>query len=254
MRAFHVPQRSRPPETPEEGRAHLTDEALRGEYGGCVAESVTIVDLGMGNLRSVQRAVEQAARDAGVEITLRVDARPESVADSDRVIVPGQGAFAALAERLRRGLGDALRDHFARGRPYLGICLGLQALFDTSEEAPGAAGLGLFSGEVRRLPDGAIDASTGAVVKVPHMGWNRIELLRRGAGPLAVYDADPPFVYFVHSYHVVPEDESLVAAIADHGPHRITAAVQRNNITATQFHPEKSQAAGLALLAAFLRS
>jgi glutamine amidotransferase len=219
-----------------------------------VAESVTIVDLGMGNLRSVQRAVERAANDAGVSARVRVDADADSIADSDRVIVPGQGAFRALAERLRLGLGDALRDHFARGRPYLGICLGLQALFDSSEEAPGAAGLGLFSGLVRRLPDGGIDASSGAPVKVPHMGWNRISLQRSGAGPLAIYDASPPFVYFVHSYHVVPEDESLVAATADHGPHTVTAAVQRDNITATQFHPEKSQAAGLALLSAFLRS
>ena len=207
----------------------------------------------MGNLRSVERAVEQAAADARLEVRVRIDARPEAVASSDRVIVPGQGAFRALCERLAAGVGASLREHIGLGKPYLGICLGLQALFESSDEAPGAAGLGLYAGAVRRLPDGTVDAVTGAKVKVPHMGWNRITLCRRGAGPLAIYDDAPPFVYFVHSYHAVPDDPSLVAATADHGPLRITAAIQRDNVTATQFHPEKSQAAGLALLGAFLR-
>jgi glutamine amidotransferase len=107
-------------------------------------------------------------------------------------------------------------------------------------------GLGVFAGRSVRLEGG-----TG--VKIPHMGWNRIEPTRAGAGPLAVYDEDPPFVYFVHSYHALPGDPSLVAATVDHGANRITAAVQRDNVTATQFHPEKSQEAGLRLLAAFLR-
>ena len=104
-----------------------------------------------------------------------------------------------------------------------------------------------------RLPSGTVDAS-GAHVKIPHMGWNQLELTRPGAGPLATYEAEPPHVYFVHSYHAAPEDPSLVAAVAWHGPHRVTAAVQRDNVTATQFHPEKSQGAGLALLGAFLTS
>lgn len=216
-------------------------------------ERVLVVDLGMGNLRSVERALARAAADAGLAREIVVDGAPAAIARADRVVVPGQGAFRDCAVALAAGVGDALREHLGRGRPYLGICLGLQALFDESEEAPGARGLGVLAGRVVRLPGGAVDAS-GAHVKVPHMGWNQLEMARPGAGPLAVYDAAPPHVYFVHSYHAAPADPSVVAAVAWHGPHRVTAAVQRGPVTATQFHPEKSQGAGLALLAAFLAS
>ena len=207
---------------------------------------VAIVDLGMGNLRSVQRALEQAARDAGVACEVEITAQAEGIARADQVVMPGQGAFRDCAAALAGGVGDALREQIAKGTPYLGICLGLQALFETSDEAPGAPGLGIFRGAVRLLR-GSADA------KIPHMGWNQLEIVRPGAGALAAFEADPPFVYFVHSYHAEPEDSSIVAAVTRHGPTRITAAIQRGNVLATQFHPEKSQAAGLRLLSAFLR-
>lgn len=213
---------------------------------------VALVDLGMGNLRSVERALSQAALDARLLCSVRITETPEEVAAADKVVVPGQGAFRDCAAALGGALGEAIRAHIERGAPYLGICLGLQALFESSEEAPGAKGLGIFRGAVLGLTPGAGSAPGGQGVKIPHMGWNKIELLRPGAGPLAAFDGEAPHVYFVHSYHAVPEDASLVAAVTTHGPNRITAAVQRGNITATQFHPEKSQATGLRLLQAFL--
>jgi imidazole glycerol-phosphate synthase subunit HisH len=211
-----------------------------------VTQTVALVDLGMGNLRSVERALMRAAESAGASIEVTITPHAEDVARADKVVVPGQGAFRDCAAALSGGLGQAIRERIAAGAPYLGICLGLQALFEASDEAPGAAGLGVFKGHVKLL--------AGAPgIKIPHMGWNRLELQRTGAGPLSVYDREAPYVYFVHSYHAVPEDPSLVAAVTQHGPHRITAAVQRENVTAAQFHPEKSQEAGLLLLSAFLR-
>jgi imidazole glycerol-phosphate synthase subunit HisH len=213
---------------------------------------VALVDLGMGNLRSVERALLRAAEDAGAPSAVTRTGDPAAIARADKVVVPGQGAFRDCAAALAAGLGDALREQIRKGTPYLGICLGLQVLFDASDEAPGAAGLGVFAGTVLRLADGARDPATHAVVKIPHMGWNRITLTREVHGPLRRFSGESPHLYFVHSYHAVPRDPALVAAITDHGPHRITAAIERDNVTATQFHPEKSQEAGLQLLAAFL--
>jgi glutamine amidotransferase len=206
---------------------------------------VAIVDLGMGNLRSVQRALERAATDGGVELAVTISADPGVVSATDKIVFPGQGAFRDCAAALQGGLGEAIRERIAAGTPYLGICLGLQALFQSSEEAPGAAGLGVFEGAVKLL-------GPAEGIKIPHMGWNRLSMVRPGAGALATFDADPPYVYFVHSYHAVPADESIVAAVTEHGPHRITAAVQRDNVVATQFHPEKSQGVGLRFLRAFV--
>ncbi|MFO0757074.1 MAG: imidazole glycerol phosphate synthase subunit HisH [Byssovorax sp.] len=213
---------------------------------------VSLVDLGMGNIRSVERALTRAADDAGAAIEVTITSRPEVVAGADKIVVPGQGAFRDCAAALAGGLGEAIRGQIRKGTPYLGICLGLQALFATSEEAPGAAGLGVLPGAVVRLADGAIDPATGEHVKIPHMGWNEIELVR-AEGPLAIFAREKPYFYFVHSFHAEPADPGLVAAVTHHGPHRITAAVQRDNLLATQFHPEKSQADGLRLLGAFLR-
>lgn len=207
--------------------------------------SIALVDLGMGNLHSVERALARGAADAGVECSVVRTGDPDAIRRADKIVVPGQGAFRDCAAALAGGLGDALRGEIAAGKPFFGICLGLQALFAESEEAPGAAGLGVFAGKVARLAP-----SEG--VKIPHMGWNLVTLLRPGAGPLAIFDGEEPYFYFVHSYHAVPADPGLVAAVTEHGPHRVTAAVQRDNVTATQFHPEKSQEAGLRLLAAFL--
>ncbi len=213
---------------------------------------VALVDLGMGNLRSVQRALERAAADEGASIEVSISADADLIARADKVVVPGQGAFRDCAAALAGALGEAIRERIARGTPYLGICLGLQALFARSEEAPGAAGLGVFEGVVQRLAEGAIDPGTGERVKIPHMGWNEVEILR-AEGALSAFVGERPYFYFVHSYHAVPADPGLVAATCQHGPHRITAAVQRDNVLATQFHPEKSQEAGLRLLGAFLR-
>ena len=206
---------------------------------------VALVDLGMGNLRSVERAIARAASDAGLACAVDRTADPGAILAADKVVVPGQGAFRDCAAAIGRGIGDAIRSAIAKGTPYLGICLGLKAIFDASAEAPGAAGLGVCPGRVVRLAP-----SEG--VKIPHMGWNEITILRPGAGPLAAFDGQRPSFYFVHSYHAVPDDPSLVAAVTFHGPHRITAAVQRGNVTAVQFHPEKSQAEGLRFLSAFL--
>lgn len=209
---------------------------------------VVVVDLGMGNLRSVERAITRAAADRGASCEVVRSGRASDVLGADKVVVPGQGAFRDCAAALAGELGEALREVIRQGKPYLGICLGLQALFERSEEAPGAAGLGVFRGEVRRLDPG----SGAEAVKIPHIGWNRLEWKREAGGALGAWGTDAPHVYFVHSYHVVPEDPSIVVATVTHGPNVITAAVARENVTAVQFHPEKSQAAGLVLLGAFV--
>jgi imidazole glycerol-phosphate synthase subunit HisH len=208
---------------------------------------VVLCDLGMGNLHSVERALVRAAEDAGVACAIERSEDPTAIARADKVVVPGQGAFRDCAAALERGWGEAIARHIEAFKPYFGICLGLQALFEESDEAPGARGLGVLRGRVAAL-------APAPGVKIPHMGWNRVSRVQQSAGPLAIFDgAEDPYFYFVHSYHAVPEDPSLIAAITEHGPHRITAAVHRGPLFATQFHPEKSQAAGLALLAAFLR-
>ncbi|WP_437639658.1 imidazole glycerol phosphate synthase subunit HisH [Sorangium sp. So ce854] len=222
-------------------------------------QAIALVDFGMGNLRSVERALLQAAGEAGAPCAVTRTGDPEIVARADKVVVPGQGAFRDCAAALANGLGDALREQIRKGTPYLGICLGMQALLDASDEAEGARGLGVFPGVVRRLTPALDGADPGAPagepwagIKIPHMGWNRIAITREVEGPLRAFKGEHPFVYFVHSYHAVPDDPTLVAATTQHGPHRITAAIERDNVTATQFHPEKSQETGLRLLARFL--
>ncbi|MBK9265463.1 MAG: imidazole glycerol phosphate synthase subunit HisH [Polyangiaceae bacterium] len=211
---------------------------------------VVVVDLGMGNLRSVERALCQAGADRGVEVSIVRSGEPEDVLGADKVVVPGQGAFRDCALSLAKGVGDALRECMARGKPYLGICLGLQVLFDSSDEAPGAKGLGVFRGHVARL-----DPGTGeSAVKIPHMGWNQLEMAQPPPGIFRIWQDEPPHVYFVHSYHAVPDDPSLVVATARHGINRVTAAIARDNVIAVQFHPEKSQSVGLEFLGAFLES
>jgi glutamine amidotransferase len=205
--------------------------------------TVALVDTGLGNLRSVQKALETAANgSARVERTRD----PELIARADRVVVPGQGGFAKCSLALSDGLGEALGTARARGTPYLGICLGLQVLFEGSEEAPGVPGLGWFTGKVQRLEG-------GPGLKIPHMGWNQLDLGASGHPHLSAAGGQGAWFYFVHSFHAVPEDGSLVRAVATYGQNRVTAAIARENVLATQFHPEKSQAAGLALLTAFLQ-
>ena len=202
-----------------------------------------IVDYGMGNLRSVQKAFERLGCDA------RLCADPAEVLAAERLVVPGVGAFGDCMANLReRGLDEALRLAVARGVPYLGICLGLQALFTSSDEFGPHAGLDLIPGRVVRFaPD--LQASDGeAALKVPHMGWNAVQ--QRRPHPLFEGVTDGTYFYFVHSYHVVPEEPSLSLGVSHYGPPFVSAVAQ-DNVVAVQFHPEKSQRAGLKVLENF---
>jgi imidazole glycerol-phosphate synthase subunit HisH len=206
---------------------------------------VVVVDAGRGNLRSVQKAAETAAQaHASVQVARTSD--PDLVRRADRVIVPGQDAFGDCMRALDQGLGAAIVDRIRAGAPYLGICMGLQVLFEESDEAPGVRGLGVLPGRVERL-------RRAPGIKVPHMGWNQLELRDGGHPCLTAAGGEGAWVYFVHSFHAVPRDASVIAATVGYGPNIITAAVRHQNVLATQFHPEKSQGAGLALLGAFLR-
>lgn len=196
-----------------------------------------LVDTGMGNLRSVARALERAG--ARVEIS----GEPSRVRAADRLVVPGQGHFGDFARALAGELGEALRAHVAADRPYLGLCLGMQALFDSSEEAPGRAGLGIVPGRVVRFTNDLVDGE-GRRLKVPHMGWNLVE----GAHPLLPAQE---YFYFVHSYYSVPDDPSWTVASSRYGL-RFCAAVAKGALLACQFHPEKSQDAGARLLERWL--
>ena len=198
---------------------------------------ITIVDYGSGNLRSVQKAFERLGSPA------RITSDPNAVAEAGRLVLPGVGAFGdAMRELAARGLVEPIVAHVRADRPFFGICMGLQLLFETGLEGGRHAGLGLLAGEVARfhLPAG---------LKVPHMGWNTVSW--RGAGCPGGAIADGEWFYFVHSYHARPRDEAVVAAVCDYGG-PFCAAVSRGRLFATQFHPEKSQAVGLRLLASFL--
>jgi imidazole glycerol-phosphate synthase subunit HisH len=200
------------------------------------AGRIAVADLGSGNLRSVEKALCAV----GAEVVVSADA--EVVARADKLVVPGQGAFGACAAGLDRGGGalrEAVRDFIGRGRPFLGICIGMQLLFEGSEESPQAAGLGILPGRVLRFAD-------RPGLKIPHMGWNRT-----ARGPAAGDRVDDgEFFYFVHSYYPQPARDEDVALTTDYGA-PFCAAVARDNVFGTQFHPEKSQAAGLALLRRF---
>jgi glutamine amidotransferase len=198
---------------------------------------ITIIDYGMGNLRSVQKAIESVGSAA------EVTSDPDRVERASKVILPGVGAFGdAIAELSRTGLGDAFCDAVRAGKPCLGVCLGLQLLFDVSEEDGEHQGLGLLPGRVVRFP-------SRPGLKVPHMGWNTLRVLR--PAPLLNGLDDAPSVYFVHSYRAVPGRPDDVAAEADH-PDPFPALVWRDNLMACQFHPEKSQKVGLAMYANFV--
>jgi glutamine amidotransferase len=205
---------------------------------------VAVVDYGMGNLRSVSKAIEHVAPRTAVEVT----SDPSRVAAADRVVFPGQGAMPdCMREMEARGLRTSVLGA-ARSRPFLGICIGLQMLFERSDEGD-VAGLALLRGTVRRFPVEAMVDSEGRRLKVPHMGWNRV----RQAGPHALWAGieDGDRFYFVHSYFPEAGDPGVVQGTTDYGV-PFTSAVARDNIFAVQFHPEKSHTAGLRLLANFL--
>ncbi|MBM3341811.1 MAG: imidazole glycerol phosphate synthase subunit HisH [Betaproteobacteria bacterium] len=203
---------------------------------------IAVIDYGMGNLRSVSKAIEHVAPKADVRVT----DDPSLVRAAERVVFPGQGAMPDCMRELRaRGLYEAVIDA-ARDKPFLGICIGLQMLFDRSEEGD-TAGLGVIAGHVRRFAHDLADAQ-GHKLKVPHMGWNEVE--QRIAHPLWAGIAPNTRFYFVHSYYPVPADHALTAGVARY-PAQFTCAAARENLFAVQFHPEKSAAAGLRLLANF---
>jgi glutamine amidotransferase len=193
---------------------------------------IAIIDYGMGNLRSVQKAIEAVGHQA--EVTADAD----RLRRASHVILPGVGAFEdAMAELRRTGLGDAFVEAARSGKPCLGVCLGLQLLFDTSEEDGRHQGLGLLPGRVVRF-------RPHPGLKIPHMGWNTLRVCRQA--PLLAGLGPEPSVYFVHSFHAVPDRAEDVAAVADY-PEPFAAMVWRENLIACQFHPEKSQTVGLAM-------
>jgi glutamine amidotransferase len=197
---------------------------------------LAIIDYQMGNLRSVQKGFEKMGHAAAIT------ADPTVIAQADKLVLPGVGAFAdAIAELRRRDLVEPIRDAIQSGKPFLGICLGLQMLFDVGYEDGEHEGLGILPGEVRRF-------DVPPEYKVPHMGWNRVHLKRRP--PIFAGVEDNSHFYFVHSYYVAPQDDAVVSGIASY-PNPFCAMVWRDNLFATQFHPEKSQAVGLQVLKNF---
>ena len=208
---------------------------------------VAIVDYGSGNLRSVAKAFERMAAEEGIAARIEVTDEPETVARADRVVLPGVGAFADCRRGLAAvpGLEAALREAvIARARPFLGICVGMQLMADWGREFETVVGLGWIGGEVVAIEPG------DTVLKIPHMGWNEIE--PRAAHPLLDGLEAGAHGYFVHGYHFRLADSAALVAVTDYGG-PLTAMVGRDNLVGTQFHPEKSQQAGLRLIGNFLR-
>ncbi len=203
---------------------------------------ITIIDYEMGNLRSVEKAFEKLGFDA------RVSNNPDDLLTTDKIVLPGVGAFKDCIDNLRGGgFVEPLLQHVEAGKPLLGICVGMQMLFDESEEFGHHQGLGLIPGKVVRFPAGMKEG--GEYLKVPHMGWNNISLKK--SSPIFAGIKDGSFVYFVHSYYCAAEDANDVAASCRYGDVEFCASVWRDNIMATQFHPEKSQDIGLSIFKNF---
>ncbi|MBI1831150.1 MAG: imidazole glycerol phosphate synthase subunit HisH [Planctomycetes bacterium] len=215
-------------------------------------KSILIVDYGMANLRSVQKAFEKVGAAA------IISADPHRIAETDKLVLPGVGAFRDAIARLREAnFVDPIKEHIRKGKPFLGICLGMQLLFTTSYEEGVYTGLDVFPGEIVRF-------EKIAGLKVPHMGWNQLRICQPApifrdlpASPLPSEGEGPgvrglvdPSVYFVHSYYVKPKDASIIAAETDY-PTPFTSVIWKDNVVATQFHPEKSQRVGLAMLRQF---
>ena len=199
---------------------------------------IAIIDYGVGNLFSVEKAFVKLGAD--VIVTSDV----EEIAKADKIVLPGVGAFGDCMQNLiESGLIPMILDAVATGKPFLGICVGLQILFEGSEESPGIAGLGIIKGMVKKI--------YAPTLKIPHMGWNSLELA--AVSPLFQALPKSPYVYFVHSYYAVPEDPAIITAVTEYGQ-QVTAAVAQKNIQATQFHPEKSGDIGLLILKNFIKS
>ncbi len=199
---------------------------------------IALVDYGMGNLQSVRKALQRVGGQ------VRIVKKPDEMLSADQLVLPGVGAFADCMQNLKKqGLIDPIRQFIRRGKPFLGICLGYQALFERSQEGNKTDGLGIFQGSVVRFPD--------TKFKVPQIGWNQIEIQKQ-ACPLLREVRDGSYLYFVHSYFPEPSDSTLVCARTEYGV-RFASMIWAGNIFACQFHPEKSQAVGLKILENFVR-
>lgn len=208
--------------------------------------SIAVIDYGMGNLRSVAKALEKVAVGQTVVVTQDAD----QIFNADRIVFPGVGAMQdCISELQRLELDDVLKKVSAE-KPLLGICLGMQALLDSTEENGGSPGLGIIPGKVIRFDDPLIDKQSNLKLKVPHMGWNRVE--QTVNHPLWQGIEDLSRFYFVHSYYAVPNDNDYTLGECDYGT-KFTVAVGKDNLFAVQFHPEKSQHAGLQLLDNFVK-
>lgn len=199
-----------------------------------MSEKITIIDYGRGNLHSVRTALEKI--DAIVEIT----SDKEKIKNSEKVILPGVGAFGDCMENLKKyELVDVIKERLNSGKPFLGICLGLQLLFEGSEEDPGVEGLGYFKGICEKIKTSE---------KIPHMGWNQLVVQNKNS---LLKNSDGNYVYFVHTYQAIPVDKSIITSVCDYGEAIITASVGLENVRAVQFHPEKSSKVGLEILKNF---
>ncbi|HEY0236341.1 MAG TPA: imidazole glycerol phosphate synthase subunit HisH [Afipia sp.] len=213
------------------------------------SRKVTLLDFGMCNMLNVARALERSGAD------VQVTENPKDAVAAERLVVPGVGAFSECMKTLDAlGHGDAIREYVKSGRPMLGICVGMQILFEASEEFGETPGLGIFPGRVQPVPK---MTTGGAPQRVPHIGWNHLIAPQTGRSwtdtLLAPYTGTGPAVYFVHSFAAQPGNPADRLADCDYGGHRISAMVQRDNVTATQFHPERSGTAGLKMLEDFIR-
>ena len=196
---------------------------------------IAIIDYGAGNLHSVKNALDFLGADSVIT------GSADEIKGADKVILPGVGAFGDAMKCLSEsGLTDTVREVISDGKPFLGICLGLHMLFEESEETPDVKGLGIFKGKAVKIPD------TG--LKIPHMGWNSIKLTKDSK--ILKNIGTEPYVYFVHSYYIKPEDKSIVSAYTEYGE-RLDIAVEKDNVFATQFHPEKSGDLGMTILKNF---
>jgi len=201
--------------------------------------AIAVIDYDMGNLHSVCKGLERAGA------TPKITDSPAELEQAEAVVLPGVGAFDPAVQQLRsRGLVEPIKQAIASGKPFLGICLGLQILFERSEEGK-EPGLGIVAGTVRRF-------SPEPGITIPHMGWNQLEITQP-ASPLWQQLSSQPWVYFLHSYYVDPTETQVRAAMVTHGNQTVTAAIAKNNLMAVQFHPEKSSTAGLQILSNFVQ-
>jgi glutamine amidotransferase len=211
-------------------------------------KTVTIIDYGMSNLRSVSKALEHVA---GNDWSVKVSDKAEVILHADKVVFPGQGAIGNCMTLLNQtGVAEVIRQTIDN-KPFLGICLGLQTLLTTSEESGGTTGFDWVAGTVRRFTEPFIDPDSGERLKIPHMGWNQVQHTQQ-SHPLWADISDLSRFYFVHSYYVDPVDKNVAAGTTSYGGIQFSSAIARDNVFAVQFHPEKSQHAGLTLLKNFL--